>query len=554
MYSDPALLERHENSHFIYKNHHGIPFHEGIPPPPLVPVAENRREFPQYLHEGSRSPKHFSASHQRQHSDDSSIVRQPIRNILTKLYENESREKYEQAWLSPDHQKRSPSPHVKQDLPREEKKSESACPICKIRFEKMEQFEQHFESYHPGVSKFVCNVCDEVFLNQEHLEAHARTHSELEYICRYCRKSFSRKDDYETHLLTHSQEKPFHCHICGRSFSLRTNLRRHLLVHSDVTPYFCHACGISFRRPETLSAHMKEHHLTTNGHVDPHLKHRTEGDSHIYPSIYERRNSDGNGSLHTSPRQMEHSPSRSSNASHDSNEHQHYEPVKLLPPPSSRYYKDQNPSSYSYDASYSPNHPQNKYKPSQKSPHALYRDGADPSMYYHQTRSHVNDPSHHMKMHQRKRRAYSPIKPNPMKLVQTPSQAQHHVTPGGAFECLKCGEKFTSPSLYDIHMQSHKEVFECEKCHKSFAVRSQYDVHMQSHDNSKSHKCPYCHRSFSMKGNLRRHIRIHTNEAPYECPICFQRFRRSDGLKGHIKRHETLGESAPTDLLPSQAS
>lgn len=127
---------------------------------------------------------------------------------------------------------------------------------------------------------------------------------------------------------------------------------------------------------------------------------------------------------------------------------------------------------------------------------------------------------------------------------------------GGGMECAECGEKFTSESLYEIHMQSHvKEAsYTCRKCRRTFSGKSQYNSHMQTHENNKSHSCPYCHRSFSMKGNLRRHIRIHTNEAPYECPICFQRFRRSDGLKGHIKRHDAMGESAPVDMVPSQAS
>ena len=122
-------------------------------------------------------------------------------------------------------------------------------------------------------------------------------------------------------------------------------------------------------------------------------------------------------------------------------------------------------------------------------------------------------------------------------------------------KCYECDEIFTSSSLFEIHMQSHeKQAFKCEKCSRVYTKRNLYEEHLRSHVSSKSHCCPFCQRTFSMKGNLRRHIRIHTNEAPYECPICFQRFRRSDGLKGHVRRHEAIGESGPTDLLPSQVS
>ena len=122
-------------------------------------------------------------------------------------------------------------------------------------------------------------------------------------------------------------------------------------------------------------------------------------------------------------------------------------------------------------------------------------------------------------------------------------------------KCYECDEIFTSSSLFEIHMQSHeKQAFKCEKCSRVYTKRNLYEEHLRSHVSNKSHCCPFCQRTFSMKGNLRRHIRIHTNEAPYECPICFQRFRRSDGLKGHVRRHEAIGESGPTDLLPSQVS
>ena len=383
------------------------------------------------------------------------------------------------------------------------------------------------------------------------------------------------------------------CNLCGQHFNNRFHLNEHLEDHGDGSPPFCQICGKFFDRMDLLNAHIIQHRGSSISESVKHSKSevRTESFSRKHSPIgvnnsvavkdtYCNENSRShhytNGSHHTSPRNTEQSSSRSSSTSYDSNEHQPYEPVRMaiphLPPPSPTQYKENKKISnfsYPYDQTkYSPNAVTNQQRRSSDSDSAL--------MYYHQqqkeqrlsstTREQNN---HHLlkvePYHQI--RQTSPVKPNAIKAApqtvvnggnQNPAHRNEQLiapTPGSVLLCNKCGETFTSPSLYDIHLQSHNEIFECNKCNKTLTTRSQYDFHMQSHETgntSKSHKCPYCHRSFSMKGNLRRHIRIHTNEAPYECPICFQRFRRSDGLKGHIKRHETLGESAPNDLLPSQ--
>lgn len=588
LYSDPVLLDRHERTHFGLRKEQLY----GGTPPPLVPVSSdssNCHFIENNIHNKDRnqsptSPAMFDVERDENGIADQSIVRKPIRNLLTKMFESERRsgddemirspeqeskkvmfEKDEQTHdmcPSPEYHKgmsrnQSPCENSSNELPNDElsgsykpcKQEESResfvfkCSICEETFEKKHNLDQHLIAHHK-TEKFVCNVCSDIFIDKDVYKAHCLLHTTPKHICGFCKEVYDCPIAYENHLKSHSEkDKQFSCHICGHSFSVMTELRSHLLIHANVPPFICHICGKGYATSHNLSQHVKSVHRNRkhNGFEGKVL------DTHLHSSYQEER-SQSDIHDHKSPREMEHSPSRSSSASHDSSDLQRYEPIKM-----SRYYKDTH--AYPYDSI-----PNRHIQTSPRSHNPLHyphhtRNESDIMVHNHALRKMQSKESyntgHRVTSLMTDQRSYSPIKPSPVKILPRPNPSQRQAP---CFECLKCGERFTSPSLYDIHVQSHKEVFECEKCHKSFTSRSQYDSHVQTHDNNKSHKCPYCHRSFSMKGNLRRHIRIHTNEAPYECPICYQRFRRSDGLKGHIKRHETLGESAPTDLLPSQAS
>eukprot|EP00111_Clytia_hemisphaerica_P018010 TCONS_00053309-protein len=500
LYSDPALLERHENSHF------GRAIAPA--PPPLVPVTDEKDAY-------SRHP-HYGKNHRK---EDESMIRKPIRNLLSRMCSNP--ESMNQELL----------------LQKARRNIDIICPLCKVKFNKVLHFQQHFRISHPNTVNFICKGCHIVFLSNEEFENHDCTHVVTRGgYSTPCQRVDSTEFQHNDRAIQ-PQHHQYRCNLCSRTFNNRYHLNEHLEDHNDGSPPVCQICGKYFERMDSLNSHIIEHHAEMR-RVNDRAFNGNRSPCASVTMGNEPRMCSKHGSQHTSPRNSEQSPSRSSSASYDSNEQQPYEPVRMIP--TSRHHNENKPS-YPYD--------QNKPITKQRFPE---------EDYYH-PRSLPKEQSH--------------IKPDPfMQLVPSPAQQppQNAIkvsTPRGGgtpfnqqngdpsvLICSKCGENFSSPSLYDIHMQSHKELFECEKCHKTFSVRSQYDFHMQSHENSKSHKCPYCHRSFSMKGNLRRHIRIHTNEAPYECPICFQRFRRSDGLKGHIKRHETLGESAPTDLLPSQAS
>ena len=551
-YADLALLERHENSHMMYKVDRVL-----HAPPPLVPVSD------EHYHHHTKVDGN-KMSHSGEH-----IIHTPHRGYRT--------EKEYPPQQTRDRHTHPISPHQTLAVKHQRQNIDIYCPLCKVKFGKVAHFQQHFRISHPNVVNFICKGCHIVFLSTEEFDRHECSLSVLQNFQVIPKVSVSGEENTEKHHhgsphtttsnAVHQQNLENRCNLCGQYYTTRFHLNEHLEEHNDGSPPFCQICGKYFDRMDLLNSHINEHlgeggiklkHSGSKADVKPNCTGR-KGSSPCAQTLTthcnERPHYTNGESHHTSPRNTEQSSSRSSSTSYDSNEHQPYEPVRIAPPgqtPRQNFKENKNVTCYPYD--------QTNYSTSATKQRRA-SDG-DSAIYYnhqqqqqHQQRSRKNN----LLKVEPYVQIQSPVKPSAIKALPTNllhnnsnGDHRHEVNGSGVLNCAQCGEKFTSPSLYDIHVQSHKELYECEKCHKTFNSRSQYDFHLQSHENNKSHKCPYCHRSFSMKGNLRRHIRIHTNEAPYECPICFQRFRRSDGLKGHIKRHETLGESAPTDLLPSQ--
>lgn len=580
LYSDPAQLRRHEKLH-LPPHLRSSDENERPPPPPLYRrenggppplIQDDIREFPQYqsrsesnyawngyhdkprnetLHE--RNGRHEVEDSQRvtSHENEGSAIRNPIRNLLGKIHHSQQSfefDRHPHSSFRPfskhrrDDEDQNKSYHdgtqglpypvrVPNHLPvsvkdenthKEERDSQHfrelvyLCAVCNKSFGKKETFDIHWRSAHADTPVFACDICKETFYSKEIFESHMNSHVNQDFVCGICKRVFDQRSSYETHMRLHAMERQFQCQVCARSFSLRENLERHMSLHAEVPTWRCNFCPETFRRPGLLESHVAQHHARQ---MDD-LRRQNE-------NINNSKNQPSNGSpaspiYHKYPTKLP-SDAKIQNISQDQfypNRHHYIDDSKIF--------------IYDPKMTNSVDGPRNIPLPLSASDSNLFlKEKMEESKQSLITLAPAVSQPH-----------YSSVK------KVSPPPAAHH-----SMKCEQCGEEFTSSSLFEIHLRSHvQEVFNCPKCPRTFTKRSVYDTHVQSHDTSKSHNCPYCQRSFSMKGNLRRHIRIHTNEAPYECPICFQRFRRSDGLKGHIKRHETMGESAPTDMVPSQAS
>ncbi|XP_065648350.1 oocyte zinc finger protein XlCOF7.1 isoform X1 [Hydra vulgaris] len=447
------------------------------------------------------------------------------------------------------------------------------CPVCRKSFSLKENMEYHWQEEHGHKYHFTCKVCEKTFMNELELDSHIATHGKNEFFCGICNKNFDRRSTYETHQRTHTVERPFQCNVCFRAFSLRTNLRRHMLTHTEVqlSQYNCHLCLKLFKHPENLAYHMLEQHRLSPNEDANFIREATRytsfRDRNIFDRFNEKRKLDEDVSVNKEKHHQRNfienqsgylTEQKEPQLSPDSFNRRLIQNMKVSPHPlyinKTNIYSDESskrlekfrrsPLEFHDSMQYSNKYPSSSSTESSRNltrPHSPMNNSPTHAVHHHALASKVTTSS---------------VLYHNGNIVSADKMVGVGVSVRPGTECNECGEKFTSASLYDIHMQSHKkQAYTCEKCPKTFTRRNHYEAHMEGHESgkSKSHSCPYCHRLFSMKGNLRRHIRIHTNEAPYECPICFQRFRRSDGLKGHIKRHETLGESCPVDMVPTQA-
>ena len=401
------------------------------------------------------------------------------------------------------------------------------CPVCSKSFALKENMEYHWQEEHSHKPRFSCDVCGKMFLNELALESHIVTHSKDDFFCRICNKSFDRRSAYETHQRIHTMERPFQCSVCLRAFSLRTNLRRHMLTHSEVqlSPYNCHLCLKMFKHSENLAFHMLEQHrispkedikLISEGtrytsFRDRSLFDRTEDrqlDENVGDCVKKEKNNqrsfleNPNGYL---------SELKEQQLSPDSFNRRLIQTMKVSPHPlymnKTSIYSEESlkrlekfrnsPLGFNDTIHFS-----NKYSSSSSTESS--RNLARP----HSPRNKSPTYHHHGSVN---KAATTSVLYHNGNLVTSEKMAGMGVLAHPGTECNECGEKFTSASLYDIHMQSHrKQAYTCEKCPKTFTRRNHYEAHMEGHESgkSKSHSCPYCHRLFSMKGNLRRHIRI----------------------------------------------
>ncbi|PWW76523.1 hypothetical protein C7212DRAFT_279570, partial [Tuber magnatum] len=53
------------------------------------------------------------------------------------------------------------------------------------------------------------------------------------YVCEICQDTFTRQEHLERHTMSHLNKRPFKCHTCMKAFSRRDLLTRHERNHLD---------------------------------------------------------------------------------------------------------------------------------------------------------------------------------------------------------------------------------------------------------------------------------------------------------------------------------
>lgn len=91
-----------------------------------------------------------------------------------------------------------------------------------------------------------------------------------------CQKSYSNSFNLKRHVESfHKGIKKFFCTICNKGLSSKQNLREHSFIHLDIKPYVCthNNCQAAFRQASQLTLHENMHN-----EVEKQLKLRAKGD------------------------------------------------------------------------------------------------------------------------------------------------------------------------------------------------------------------------------------------------------------------------------------
>jgi len=531
-------------------------------PPPLMSFNECKDYSRDYNSENNYNGARMSTEPPRNTEindklNTESFVKLPIRNLLTKMYQTPNSKSVSEPKLMSEqnYHESVAEARLKYDSEPQFKTFRLWCHLCKRSLENHDMFNRHMRSMHPNIDTVPCEICNSIFIDKKELENHMlKYHSKKCYVCEECKEPFTDVSLYEQHKCRDAKDRLFKCHLCNQQFERQLNWSRHIeYAHPNAEKFHCRICGKIYFDRSAFKVHLRREHrmqllenearfsekvkLLNKEGIYPYLH---DSPSFPKPPTFKQPSPHGYHARHPTgpfPQEIENRSLRNDSMNHINKNHACVTPISYeggkMRPQKAAFLRPPPPlvtSSYLQ-------HPEQRFMVTGYPGNKPY------SMPPYQHHNNVRNSNHNNSDVQ---------KPTLMSIL--PQQQPQLNQIKSAKECVECDEKFTSQSLYEIHVQSHhKQTFHCDKCQRGFARKSLFDTHMKTHEPSKSHLCPYCQRSFSMKGNLRRHIRIHTNEAPYECPICFQRFRRSDGLKGHIRRHETMGETAPGDMLPSQA-
>ncbi|KAJ2942264.1 hypothetical protein O0L34_g15811 [Tuta absoluta] len=112
-------------------------------------------------------------------------------------------------------------------------KRPAQCLACPKVYSKRQNMMNHYNKVHLGQSKYRCNVCDKMFINNTRLQSHIKySHEghvrERNDICAVCGRGFTCKKVLQNHMRTHTGERPFACPHCDSKFAQRTAMVTHV--------------------------------------------------------------------------------------------------------------------------------------------------------------------------------------------------------------------------------------------------------------------------------------------------------------------------------------
>lgn len=368
-----------------------------------------------------------------------------------------------------------------------------ACPICDLRYERVENLRNHF--YVHTNEKFECPECDKLFHRPKTLKDHLRD-AHLKYIrkdtegrrlneelmvmepvaagpassphvtvdddakgtssgfsdafldslkqtevtCPVCQATLSSYKMFEEHIGMHLSRVRRSCPLCAKQFKRIETLRCHMYVHTNIL-FSCSNCPRTFVNPKTYTDHMRDLHWTE---LEVKADGKTSGQSCAFCGKY-------------------------------------FAQMGVL--------------------------------------------------------------REHLKLHATAKKYPCPSCDMTFRLKITLKShiAQRHkdLTRTSTAVCTFCNITLDTQRELMRHMlmtHSNESDLLCTTCGMLFKSRHGLTLHAQrKHSLMKAmHVCDECGRTFDQMSKLKDHQKVHSEETLYQCEICDKNFKRERALKGHM--------------------
>ncbi|XP_060809088.1 zinc finger protein ZFP2 isoform X4 [Amyelois transitella] len=137
------------------------------------------------------------------------------------------------------------------------------CDTCSKVFDTLGKWRQHEAHVHKMIHKHRCRYCDETFKEHHYKKKHLvekHGYTPEEFPCNACDKVFTRKVSFNLHMRRdHLLERPFQCMECPKNFSAKVGLENHRLTHLPMKMFQCELCKKSYTTKKSIKQHMKIH-------------------------------------------------------------------------------------------------------------------------------------------------------------------------------------------------------------------------------------------------------------------------------------------------------